>query len=330
MTKHLKQVGLGIALLLFLSVAAFAEKEYVQFREGFNDLFGISAAGRSAGPQILAFSATKGLPPNAAYLDARAMKAIGGVLFLQVAKPKSAANICPTVRVDINETDGKRLAVRFSSSNEVHGDIFDWEIIPTAEYVASGQDGLFSYMGVEAEYQTAFADNLAGLNLFLVDNARVLRAPFPYAHLFMAAPSVAGYPQSQPTEANLAAWSTLKAFLTGNQLMFWDRDVDFIFSAQGDRLIISGEPYWVAVEKMGAAGTGQVIRSFQDTAGARLSNPIIYDSVYRISKYAAFFKYLARSCGKNWMNFQADLAANRAKMKEIVVHKHEMWTKYGN
>ena len=53
MTKQLKRVGFGIAFVLFLSATAFAEKEYVQFREGFNELFGISAAGRSAGPQIL-------------------------------------------------------------------------------------------------------------------------------------------------------------------------------------------------------------------------------------------------------------------------------------
>ena len=132
------------------------------------------------------------------------MNAIGEILFRQVAKPNSDANTCPAVRIDANKADGKRLAVRFStSSNEVYGDIFDWEIIPTAEYVATGEDGLFSYMGVEAEYQKAFADNLAGLNLFLVDNARMLRAAFPYAHQFMAAPVVAGYPQLNPNPQKL-------------------------------------------------------------------------------------------------------------------------------
>jgi hypothetical protein len=314
-----------LGLVILLSTAAIAARQFIEFREGFNEEFGISAVNSAEGPQVFAFTATADIPRSGAYLDERAMRAMGGVLFLAVAKPSNQiGNSCPTLRVDLTQPSGKRLAVRFSSSKEVHGEIFDWELIPTVEYVKSGHDGLFTYMGVRAEYQKAFSENLVGLNLFLLDNSRQWER-FPYAHLFLAGPAIEGYPQNQPNDIGLAAWKRLRSFLGSEQLMFFDRNVDFIFSVEGGRLSISGAPYWAAVEENDDDYNGHVVREFKDTAKARLTNPTVYDSVYRVSKYSAFFRYVAQNCASEWSKFRADLDVNREAMTEIVVPPRKMW-----
>jgi hypothetical protein len=278
---------------------------------------------RIDGPQILSFTASPSAGPDR-YLTPNAMKSMGGIIFMGVASPSVIPNACPSLRIDLTRSSGTRLAVRFSESTEVHKEIFDWELIPTAEYVKSGEHALFSYMGVRAEYHKAFSDNLVGLNLFLLDNSRRWER-FPYAHLFLAGPPIAGYPQNQPTDGGLAAWDRLRAFLGSEQLMFFDRGVKFFFSADSGRLSISGAPYWVAVEEADRQGNGRVIRAFTDTAAAKLANPTIFDSAYRISKYSAFFRYMAQFCPKELYNFWANLEANRGAMTEVVVPPGKMW-----
>ncbi|MGY3449494.1 hypothetical protein [Bradyrhizobium sp. USDA 4353] len=328
--RHFKTFVVSAAIFILTSAAGFTAVEFVEFEDDFNAKFGISAANSAEGPKELAFIAAKDVPFKAGYLHSKTMRTMGGVLFRQVAKPaKDIANACPDVRIDLTQPNGTRLTAQLSAKKEVHGEIFDWELIPTAEYVASGEDGLISYMKYEAEYQKAFSNNLVGLNLFLLDNSRQWTR-FPYAHLFLKAPVVDGYPQSQPSDAGLAAWRVLRDFLGDEQLMFWDRDVNFVFSVNGQRLSISGEPYWVAVDEINKEGDGRVIRSFRDVATARLSNPTIYDSIYRVAKYSAFFKYLAQKCDTVWSRFLTDLAAHRADMREIQVPPNKMWSKVIN
>lgn len=135
------------------------------------------------------------------------------------------------------------------TANEIHGELFDWELIPTAEDVASGESGLFSHMGAYGEYQKAFINNLAGQNLFLLDTSREYER-FPEAHLFLASPTVVGYPQNDPKAENWTAWWGLRKFLRKfDRLLFFDKDVDFKFSAVAGKLQISGEPYWAGVDQ---------------------------------------------------------------------------------
>lgn len=328
MRRHAMQFFVRLGLIALLATEALAAKQYPGVREGFNAEFGISSVNRREGPQILVYVATPYIPQSAQYIDSRAMRAIGSVMFLGVAKPsKELSNVCPALRIDISQPTGRRLAVRFSQTKEVHGEIYDWELIPTVEYVRSGQDGLYSYMKYEAEYQKAFADNLVGRNLFLLDGSRNWEQ-FPYAHLFLPGPAIDGYPQKEPTDLGLETWKTLRSFLGSDQLMFFDRGVEFVFSADNERLSISGAPYWAAVEKNSADDNGRILRSFKNTAAARLTNPTIYDSAYRVSKYSAFFRYIARNCKTEWANFWADLEVNREAMIEIGVRPEEVWDRY--
>ena len=68
---------------MFVSLAsttAFAAKQVVDIRADFNDEFGISAVANYEGPQELVFKRTPDIPLSYAYTDARAMRAIGGVV----------------------------------------------------------------------------------------------------------------------------------------------------------------------------------------------------------------------------------------------------------
>ena len=328
MTRRTCSALIQILVSIALSASALAAYQYIDFAPDFKRRQHIASFNPSDNPRELAFALTKNIPVKEAYVDARAMATIGGILFAGVARPSDQlTNKCPTLSIDLSQPNGNRLAARFSDKKEVHGKIFDWELLPTVKYVISGDQGLFTYMRDYAQYQSAFSNNLAGLTLFLLDGSRDL-ADFPSAHLFLAGLPIPGYPQVKPTEENYAAWFRLRDWLGYEQLMFFDRDVDFVFSTDGSRLIISGLPYWVAVQKNVDDQDGHVLRSFTDTATARLTNPTIYDSIYRISQFSAFFRYMKVSCDTEWSKFLDNFNRKQATMIDMIVPDGQMFGRY--
>src|SRR5262249_27357678 len=100
-----------------------------------------------------------------------------------------------------------------------------------------------------------------------------------------------------------------------------DEGVDFAYSENNGKLVISGEPYWITIAR-NEDGTGCILVELKDTALTRQTNPTVYDSMYRVAKYSAFFKYLRDECGTQWKEFTGHLS--RGEMDTVLIAKDNM------
>lgn len=309
---------LGSAILAFVAAVQAADS-VLKVRADAWAQFGIvpASAAEGAQPSLFAFNATV-IEGKRAILDKRAVKSIGGIIFVEEAKPASSAVLaCPKLSYDVKRANGARLAASFGSAGAAYGHIYDWEVLPTTALVESGENGLFTDMGKSSQYQKAFWGNLAGVNLFFLDNTMVLE-DFPSVHLVIDA-KVPGYPQTEPSPRSEAAYLKLHNDLLGwSQLMFTDKDVDFRFSKDGAKLLITGTPYWISI-KTESDGSGRIVRTINDTALTFQANPVVYGSGYRIARYAALFRYMKNHCETQWKDFLTDIAAKRQHIDLIKV-----------
>jgi hypothetical protein len=283
----------------------------VGFRPGWLNKVGITAISAAQGPQTFVFSATPGLDGKLSVTNAHSLNRIGGIVFFEDARPKDASlGQCPRLGYSKDFPNGHRVFADFGGTiGRARGFVYDWEVLPTKNFVETDAHGLFTYMDQRASYNPAFAGNLAGVNLFFVDKTRRF-SNFAEAHLGISRADIPGYPLKPPTpESNLAA-QQLREALGKEQIIFTDKDVQFIFSKTDDgQLTISGTPYWIAVFR-DAQGNGQVDRTI-DAALPFRANPVVYGSAFRIAKYTAFFRYLKHHCGSEWRAFVKDLDSNR-------------------
>ncbi|WP_213957099.1 hypothetical protein [Variovorax sp. dw_954] len=259
-----------------------------------------------------------------------AMKKLGGVVFVEEARPAHGVDACPKLKYQLEQPNGSRLQFVFPSKGEGHGVIYEWEIIPTINMVNSGENGLFTDMEGYAQYHAAFSNNLAGVNLFFLDNAVPLELKFPFAHLSLGKDGIPGYPQTPPTEESLEAARAVLIDLVGldqpnheelTQWMFTDEGIPFRFQLDSDGTVrISGSPYWVALGK-NSNGHGKKLWGLGDTARTLKANQVIYSSAYRIARYAAFFRYMKNHCGPEWSEFLSDFNSKKSSLDEAIVTK---------
>ena len=233
-------------------------------------------------------------------LGMETMTVVGGVIFVQRARPNAPAHACPKPTIDLAAESGRRLRATFPRDKEaqtVAATLYDWELAPLAAFVQSDTDALFTYMGVHGQYHEAFVGTLAGMNLFLLDTFRSLKSP-ARAHLVVAT-AVPGYADDRTvTKANERAARRLVRWMCSSHLMFTDAGVDFTFRPVGDSLAIDGAPYWIAVRARG--GRGEVDRRFDDADAMLAANPAVFGSGLRLARHAAFFRYLKAECAAEW------------------------------
>ena len=222
---------------------------------------------------------------------------VGGIIFVEQARPQLPEHACPDVAIDLDEDSGRRLGVGFPGER-VAGTLYDWELEPLVGFVRSGSDALFTYMGVHGEYHRSFAGNLAGFNLFLLDTFRSVRNP-ERAHRAVRTP-VPGYTVGADTErVDKEAVRKLKRWMRRSHLMFTDLDVDFVFRPEEGDLVVDGEPYWIAVDSQ-RPGPGRITGRFDDGDTTLAANPVVFGSGFRLAKYAAVFRYLKAECPERW------------------------------
>ncbi len=243
------------------------------------------------------------------------MTVVGGVIFVQRARPGKPEHACPKPAINLAADSGRRLRVTFAGAEgrqeTVAATLYDWEIAPLAAFVESGSDALFTYMGVHGQYHEAFVGTLAGFNLFLLDTFRSLQSP-ARAHLVVAT-SVPGYTASREvSKANERSARRLVRWMRSSHLMFTDFDVDFVFQPISGSLAIAGDPYWIAVRDRG--GRGEISRRFDDSAALIEANPAVFGSGQRLAKHAAFFRYLKADCPGEWQALREGINAVRSQL----------------
>ena len=242
------------------------------------------------------------------------MTVVGGVIFVQRARPGKPEHACPMPTINLTADSGRRLRVTFAGTEgkqETVAALYDWEFAPLAAFVESGSDALFTYMGVHGQYHEAFVGTLAGFNLFLLDTFRSLQSP-ARAHLVVAT-SVPGYTASREvSKANERSARRLVRWMRSSHLMFTDFDVDFVFQPINGSLAIAGDPYWIAVRDRG--GRGEISRRFDDSAALIEANPAVFGSGRRLAKHAAFFRYLKADCPGEWQALREGINAVRTQL----------------
>ena len=317
------------ALLLGIGVAmaggAHAGETTVAFSKGGLRSLGIVPAQRNTRRLTFEHRAQRDVTGTPDLLRMETMTVVGGVIFVQRARPSATAHACPKPSIDLAADSGRRLRVTFAgvqgAEQTVAATLYDWELAPLAAFVHSDTDALFTYMGVHGQYHEAFVGTLAGMNLFLLDTFRSLKSP-ARAHLVVAT-DVPGYTDDRTvSKANERAARRLVRWMRGSHLMFTDAAVDFTFQPVGDRLAIDGEPYWIAVRAR--RGRGEIDRRFDDSDALLAANPAVFGSGMRLARHAAFFRYLKAECAAEWQALREHIHKATAKLDLYTIPRRLM------
>ena len=283
-----------------LAVDAHAGETIVTYSKGGLRSLGIVPAQGNTRRLTFEHRAQRDVTGTPDLLGVETMTVVGGVIFVQRARPSAPAYACPKSTIDVAAESGRRLRATFLGDQEaqtVAATLYDWELAPLAAFVHSDTDALFTYMGVHGQYHEAFVGTLAGMNLFLLDTFRSLKSP-ARAHLVVAT-AVPGYADDRAvSKANERSARRLVRWMRSSHLMFTDAGVDFTFQPVGDGLAIAGAPYWIAVRARG--GRGEVDRRFDDADALLAANPAVFGSGLRLARHTAFFRYLKAECAAEW------------------------------
>ena len=207
----------------------------IEFEKGAFQKMGITPVGRKTRGLTFEHTARRDTAGTPDLLSVETMTVVGGVIFVETARPAAPEYACPTPDMDLTAGSGQRLHLAFGATS-VAADLYDWELAPLAAFVDSGSDALFTYMGIHGEYHEAFAGNLAGFNLFLLDTFRSLNKPRD-AHR-MVKTVVPGYTEGV-AEPTASATRRLTRWMRSSHLMFTDFEVDFAFRPDDGRTWLS-------------------------------------------------------------------------------------------
>ena len=309
--------ALGILLVAGAATAGLAEavETTVAFDKNGLRQLGIVAAGRKTRRLTFEHRARRDASGTPDLLRMETMTVVGGVIFVERARPGKPEFACPELAIDTTAESGWRLRATFADAEggreTTTATLYDWELAPLAAFVASGSDALFTYMGVHGQYHEAFVGTLAGFNLFLLDTFRSLNGP-ARAHLVVAT-AVPGYSVERGVaKENERAARRLVRWMRSSHLMFTDFEVDFVFQPENGRLAIAGDPYWIAVRD--GVGGGEITRRFDDSAALLAANPAVFGSGFRLAKHAALFRYLKADCPAEWRALGERIDAARARL----------------
>ena len=314
---------LAVAVVLGMVLTEFAKAGETQivFEERGLEKLGIRPAGNRTRNLTFNHTARRDVSGTPDLMAVETITVVGGIIFVEQARPAQPEYACPDVAVDVDKESGRRLSVSFADQG-VAGTLYDWELEPLIGFVRSGSDALFTYMGVHGEYHRSFAGNLAGFNLFLLDTFRSVRDP-GQAHRVVKTP-VPGYTVGEDAApVDKRATRKLTRWMRQSHLMFTDLDVDFVFRPDGGDLIVDGDPYWISVDSE-RLGRGRITGRFDDRATTLAANPAVFGSGFRLAKYAAVFRYLKAECPEAWRALRRSVANQKSSLDLYTIPLRQM------
>lgn len=324
----IKLISLKIKFLLLsvlLSFPLLSEETDIVFRKNAFQDHGISKIGKVNDRSKFSLDVTVETDNRSGkykILAPSITSTMGGVLFLEVAEPRTDALKCPTIKFNPLSANGNRLEFVFEKEKALGG-LYDWEITPIVNFVKSGKHGLFSFMGYYAQYHPDFNDSLVGLNLFFLDNFRKLTPQKAASiHMDIISSEIPGYTSETVNGQPNAADNLIKK-LDYYQLYFTDEGVKYSFYISDDKLVIDGHPYWMRITTDGD-GNGKEIDRVDDEDLMLNANPVIFGSGIRIAKYIAVFRYLKGSCRNQWNSLLDNLKENEKSIDGVRVPISEM------
>lgn len=331
---------IGLVLIIGAATGSNAAERVVSTRTDRYFDHGVVASRFVKAPKDLVLSLS--VPSGAKTADGRliithsfAMRHVGGIVFDGVAAPNpSFLTLCPDIGVDPGKIDGRRLWIKYSDQMWAWSSgYYDWIITPVFDFVADigGGPVAFTYMGLHAQYHTAFSNNLAGLNLAFTDTFNMIN-DFAHVQKVIGDDSIPGYHLSSDTaeyaQASIEAVSKIRSEMSSvanlTQIMFVDADTKYSFGITfTKRLVFHGDPYWVLMTK-NQDGSGNIEKRIDDTSLLLRANPIVFGNSIKIARLAAFFRYMKRDCNVQWRDFAERFNNVRREMDNIKIDEGDM------
>jgi hypothetical protein len=203
---------------------------------------------------------------------ARFFRGVGGVAFSAVAQGQ-AGQVVTALRYDPTAADGQRLLVTIrsqdGSAHTARGRIYDWQLVPTAEYALDENGSAVTLFGSLQDksmesltlitggrvinYHPKLQDTLLGLRLFQAD---ILIIQPNAADLFKengriilgAGEGNHSLPENQARFRQIVAWQESQESI-GNQFQSYvvgDLDQPVTFTAVDGSMTFTGRPFWNA------------------------------------------------------------------------------------
>jgi hypothetical protein len=265
-------------------------------------------------------------------LEKRVIDAVGGVIFVERAKPDPLlAGKCPTMAYDHGANYGRRLTAHFPGLKVVSIDAADWEIRPDARFVDSGDDAVASLMRdgrapntTAVDLQPAFVHRVPGIVFLMADTIYAYGTdPVGFLSLFdnyaipgfnrtFSGQAYPGYDKDSARSLRI----DIRNQMDDNQLYFTDWGRPFSFLVDNETLKIQGSPYYLPIKRASNGSASPIWNSAfpadtDDEETMLHANPVIYNSAFRQARLIQFFRYVKDNCKNQWADFIKDLDKNK-------------------
>ncbi|MDR2701290.1 MAG: hypothetical protein LBB72_02530 [Spirochaetaceae bacterium] len=275
----------------------------------------------------------------------------GGVIFQGKAVPSGNAIGQPvTIQYNPAQPDGRRLVLTIGNTT-VTTELYDWQIIPIAQFVESGFNACMTlYDDPEnpeeekiddcydegeiywANFHPALGDTLIGLNLFFVD--AMLLNPFIMQNTNKAfSAQIPGYHITWRSEQKIVITLTRKArnffemlereqdvIKSWNSYIYTDYGTQISYRIENRQILFSGVPAYLFVKNNHANKTVAEAKELNERIIAMHDdiyaiNPTVYRTAEKTAQWAAFFRMVQAEYPQTWQLFIRQIAGIEASPK---------------
>lgn len=253
--------------------------------------------------------------------------ATGGGLLVNSAEPEASLSDVPLrLEYQPDRPDGERVVV-VAGERQARLPLYDWEAAPQVRFVESGHHGAVSILvysgGAAVSLDVAFQGTLLGLRFVQADlmarNILVSQKYLPRTErgLLLGA----GERDRLGNDASVAdaikeAGLLLRSTGDTSYAVLTDAGVPFVFSIEGDRLTVSGTPYWFFWDLRGDKVVPRRELNAKFAAAwpvLKKANPLVIEAMERSFGATAFFRHQKATRAENWATFARRLAEVRVE-----------------
>jgi hypothetical protein len=253
---------------------------------------------------------------------------VGGLAFEEIATlPPELRQHPLELTYDVSREDGAR-AVLDIATNTYPLPLYDWELLPIAEYADSEFTAVISLLGGETNfeyfhirYHPAFEDTLLGLRLFQADILPL--NPEQYWQLPRSTGTVIiGKGERAPDrDSAISAAHSIQKLVHGFAPDSWvltDLGESASVLVENDFVTVGIDPYysfWVATDEFPPEGEDFAVKQINDliaaarSAGWEKLNPAVWSAVSKTARFAALFRMVKEQHPKVWAAFMRRIYA---------------------
>ena len=248
----------------------------------------------------------------------------GGAMMVSTARPDAALVKVPLrFEYDATRPDGTRFVITADNQRVIHP-MYDWELMPLSKFVDAGHHGAISiHLRGNSEtvsLDAAFENTLLGLRFVQADmmpRGLIMSQEFlpQDENGIIVGPGEAE--RLSPDEVVAAAVKELRPLMAktvhgASFSVLTDASKPFVYSIEGDELVIKGSPYfffWEPANKGDQVIPRKALNESLKKAWHQIkeANPLVIESMERCFRVVAFFRYQKKTSPDNWEKFVEQL-----------------------